>query len=124
MGYQTKLELAHKELHEKGVWKSHYNPPIAKAMAKIGMCIPPPYYQTFFDNFLISMTLFASVWGALNWIMFWSVEGKPVLEAIYMSLLAGVLFGLIMASFYRYRRKQLQLSDWRSLGREKGTQSD
>ncbi|MGI3023079.1 DUF6404 family protein, partial [Vibrio alginolyticus] len=26
MDYETKLQLAHKELSDKGVWKSNYNP--------------------------------------------------------------------------------------------------
>ncbi len=42
--------------------------------------------------------------------------GKPVLEAVYISLLTGALFGLVMATFYYIRRKQLNLTDWGSLG--------
>ncbi|HGF5283368.1 TPA: DUF6404 family protein, partial [Vibrio parahaemolyticus] len=30
MDYETKLQLAHKELRDKGIWKSNYNPPIVK----------------------------------------------------------------------------------------------
>nr|WP_237768388.1 DUF6404 family protein [Vibrio parahaemolyticus] len=46
----------------------------------------------------------------------WSELGKPVLEAAFISLLAGTLFGLVMATFYYIRRKQLNLTDWGSLG--------
>ncbi|WP_162064042.1 DUF6404 family protein [Vibrio taketomensis] len=116
MDYQTKLQFAHKELNEKGVWKSNYNPPISKLLCKIGLNIPP-YYQTFMSNWIISAAMFAPVWGILNWLMLWSKSDKPVLEAIYMSLIGGVLFGFIMATFYFVRRKQLNLSEWRSLGR-------
>lgn len=116
MDYESKLKAASQELYEKGVWKTHYNPPIAKFLIKLGMRIPPPHYQTFWDNFIISMATFATVWGTLNWFVIWQKEGKPILEAIFMSLLGGVLFGLIMAVFYYVRRKQLQLTDWRRLG--------
>ena len=34
MDYQTKLQFAHKELNDKGVWKSNYNPPIASYYVK------------------------------------------------------------------------------------------
>lgn len=117
MDYQTKLQFAHKELNGKGVWKSNYNPPISKLLCKIGLNIPPPYYQTFMSNWIVSAAMFAPVWGILNWLMLWSKSDKPVLEAIYMSLIGGVLFGLIMATFYFVRRKQLNLSEWRSLGK-------
>lgn len=116
MDYQTKLQFAHKELNDKGVWKSNYNPPIAKLLCKIGLNFPPPYYQTFMNNWIISAITFAPVWGVLNWFIVWSHADKPVLEAVYMSLIGGVLFGLIMATFYFVRRKQLNLSEWGSLG--------
>ncbi|ATC83261.1 hypothetical protein PAGA_a3066 [Pseudoalteromonas agarivorans DSM 14585] len=45
----------------------------------------------------------------------WSELGKPVLEAVYISLLTGALFSLVMATLYYIRRKQLNLTDWGSL---------
>ena len=48
MDYETKLQLAHKELSDKGVWKSNYNPPLVRLLRKLGLCFPPPYYQRFF----------------------------------------------------------------------------
>ncbi|MGR5062485.1 DUF6404 family protein [Photobacterium sp. DNB22_13_2] len=116
MDYETKLKFAHKELNEKGVWKSNYNPPMAKLLRRIGLCFPPPYYQTFINNCAISTVTFAPIWGVLNWFMAWNDAGKPVLEAVYMALIGGVLFGLIMSTFYFVRRTQLKLTDWRSLG--------
>ncbi|WP_275116369.1 DUF6404 family protein [Vibrio diabolicus] len=47
MDYETKLQLAHKELSDKGVWKSNYNPPLVKLLRKLGLCFPPPYYRAF-----------------------------------------------------------------------------
>ncbi len=53
MDYETKLQLAHKELSDKGVWKSNYNPPLVKLLRKLGLCFPPPYYQSFFANVML-----------------------------------------------------------------------
>ncbi|EIO3971440.1 DUF6404 family protein [Vibrio vulnificus] len=116
MDYEAKLQLAHKELNDKGVWKSNYNPPIAKWLRKLGMCFPPPYYQSYFANVMLCVTFFAPVWGIFQWFFVWNELGKPVLEAVFISLLAGTLFGLVMATFYYIRRKQLNLTDWGSLG--------
>ncbi|KII76388.1 DUF6404 family protein [Vibrio renipiscarius] len=116
MDYETKLKLAHQELSHKGVWPSNFNPPMAKLLRSIGLRFPPPYYQTFLNNCFISMMIFAPIWGLISWFMTWRAEGKPVLEAVYMALIGGLLFGLCMAIFYFIRRKQLKLTDWRSLG--------
>ena len=116
MNYETKLDAAHKELSEKGVWKSNYNPPISKLFRKLGIYFPPAYYQSFFANFALSMVYFALGWFLFDWLTNWSGTEKVILEAIYSALLIGALFGLMMATFYRIRRKQLDLSDWDSLG--------
>nr|WP_257970027.1 DUF6404 family protein [Vibrio parahaemolyticus] len=80
------------------------------------MCFPPPYYQSYFSNVMLCVTFFAPVWGSFQWFFVWNELGKPVLEAVFISLLAGTLFGFIMATFYYIRRKQLNLTDWGSLG--------
>ena len=66
MDYEAKLRLAHKELNDKGVWKSNYNPPIVKWLRKLGMCFPPPYYQNYFANVMLCVTFFAPVWESSN----------------------------------------------------------
>ncbi|MCS0190079.1 MULTISPECIES: DUF6404 family protein [Vibrio] len=61
----------------------------------------------------LSLLLFG---GGFQWFLVWNELGKPVLEAVFISLLTGALFGLVMATFYYIRRKQLNLTDWGSLG--------
>ncbi|HGF5285426.1 TPA: DUF6404 family protein, partial [Vibrio parahaemolyticus] len=85
-------------------------------LRKLGMFVPPPYYQSFFANVMLCVVSFAPVWGVFQWFLVWNELGKPVLEAVLFSLLAGALFGLAMATFYYIRRKQLNLTDWGSLG--------
>jgi len=84
MHYETKLQLAHKELSDKGVWKSNYDSPLVKLLRKLGLCFPPPYYQSFFANVMLCVAFFAPVWGFLQWLFVWNELGKPVLEAVYI----------------------------------------
>nr|WP_245884160.1 DUF6404 family protein [Vibrio albus] len=65
---------------------------------------------------MLCLTFFAPVWGVIQWVLVWNELGTPILEAVYISLLTGALFGLVMATFYFIRRKQLNLTDWGSLG--------
>ena len=115
MDCETKLQLAHKELSDEGVWKPNYNPPLVKLLSKLGLYLPPHYYQSFFANVMLCVAFFAPVWGIFQWFLVWSELGKPVLEAVYISLLTGALFSLVMATLYYIRRKQLNLTDWGSL---------
>ncbi|MFM2589707.1 DUF6404 family protein [Vibrio sp. TBV020] len=66
MDYEAKLRLAHKELNDKGVWKSNYNPPIVKWLRKFGMCFPPPYYQSYFVNVVLCVTFLLLYGGSFN----------------------------------------------------------
>ena len=115
MDFESRLAVAHEELSRKGVWKSNYNPPLVQLIRKLGINMPPPYYQGFFSNFALCLTFFAPAWGLINWFVTWRGLGLPVLEAIYSSLLTGALFALAMAIFYLIRCKQLKLTDWHSL---------
>ncbi|MEH6393954.1 DUF6404 family protein [Pseudoalteromonas sp.] len=115
MDYETKLQFAHKELSDKGVWKSDYNPPLVKLLRKLGLYLPPPYHQSFFANVMLCVAFFAPVWRIFQCFLVWSELGKPVLEAVYISLLTGALFGLVMATLYYISCKQLNLTDWGSL---------
>ncbi|CAH6886299.1 conserved hypothetical protein [Vibrio chagasii] len=116
MDYETKIQLALKELSDKGVWKSNYNPPIDRLLRKLGFRIRPPYYQGFFSNFVFCLVYFAPIWWGFEWFLEWNEVGISMLEAAYKSLQCGALFGLLMSIFYAIRRKQLNLTDWDSLG--------
>ncbi|MGD8231914.1 DUF6404 family protein [Vibrio sp. TRT 1302] len=58
--YETKLQLAHKELSDKGVWKPNYNPPLVKLLRKLGLCFPPTCYQSFYANVILCVAFFES----------------------------------------------------------------
>ncbi|MGT0149270.1 DUF6404 family protein [Vibrio metschnikovii] len=72
MDYETKLQLAHKELSDKGVRRSNYNPLFVKLLRKFGLCVPPPYYQSFcqryalFDFLLLFGDSFNGFWFGMN----------------------------------------------------------
>ncbi|EDP60809.1 hypothetical protein AND4_07814 [Vibrio sp. AND4] len=63
MDYEAKLRLAHKELIDKGVWASNYNPPTVMLLRKLGMCFPPPYYLSYFANVMLSAIFYVPAWG-------------------------------------------------------------
>nr|WP_233090508.1 DUF6404 family protein [Vibrio sp. IB15] len=82
----------------------------------LGFRIRPPYYQGFFSNFVFCLAYVAPIWWGFEWFFEWNEIGISMLEAAYNSLQCGALFGLLMSIFYAIRRKQLNLTDWESLG--------
>ena len=112
MDYESKVKLAHSETSQKGVWESNFNPPIFKLMRKIGLQLPPPYYQSIQLNFIISFAFFTPVFGVISGL----ISGQSISIAIKTAVLAGLMFSVTMSVFYYIRQKQLKLTKWHDLG--------
>ncbi|ROV60584.1 hypothetical protein EGH82_08730 [Vibrio ponticus] len=112
MDYESKVKLAHSETSQKGVWELNSNPPIFKLMQKVGLQLPPPYYQSITLNVIISFVYFTPVFGVLNWLS----SGQPITMAIKTAVLAGIMFSVTTSVFYYIRHKQLKLTKWHDFG--------
>ncbi|WP_085297010.1 DUF6404 family protein [Cognaticolwellia mytili] len=115
MSFQDKLEAAQKELNETNIWKSNHNPPFLVLLRKLGFNIRPFHYGSFISNFLNSSVWFSVVWGGIMWFTIWQSNGMSAQAALITSLSAGLLFGFIMAAYYKYSAKKNNLSGWHKL---------
>ena len=115
MSFQDKLEAAQKELNETNIWKSNHNPPISILLRKLGFNIRPFHYCSFISNFLNASLWFSAVWGLIMWFTTWQSTDISVQAALIISLSAGLLFGLFMATYYKHSAKKNKLSDWQKL---------
>jgi len=115
MSFQHKLERAQKELNEANIWKSNYNPPILVLLRKLGFDIRPFHYCSFKSNFITASLWFGISWGLIMWFTSWKNNNVPIQMAICISLLAGILFGFLMALYYKRSAKKNNLSDWQAL---------
>jgi hypothetical protein len=113
MYYHSKLLAAHEELSRAGIWKSNFNPLLFQVLRKLGMNTPPPYYRNFTLNFFTSFACFTAILGLLGWLNDW--QGKSLTEGIIAALVGGALFGLIIASYYRWKFKKCKLTKWEDL---------
>jgi hypothetical protein len=115
MSFQDKLEAAQKELNETNIWKSNHNPPISVLLRKFGFNIRPFHYCSFISNFLNASLWFSVVWGLIMWFSTWQSNDMSVQVALITSLSAGLLFGIIMAVYYKHSAKKNNLSGWHKL---------
>src|SRR5260370_20961687 len=100
MRFEEKLAAALGLLAFKGMWRSNYAPPAYRLLWKLGAKTPPPHFQSFTANFILTGVGFGVFWGLAMWLTGSSHQGLPRLAAV--ALFVGLLFGLSMAAYYRY----------------------
>ena len=115
MSFQDKLKNAHTEMDRAGIKNSNYNSPILVLLRKSGLNIKPFQYYSFLQSFLITSAWFGSVWGLLMWFTTWQSSSTSGLFALATSVFAGLLFGLIMALYFKRSAKKNNLSTWEQL---------
>lgn len=99
--------------------KSNYAPPLFRILWRIGVYVRPPHFASFGSNFLLTGAWFGVVWGAIMWLLVWPGTGKsPLVDAI-TALVAGLLFGLCMALYYRQGARKYKLPGWAQIPQEK-----
>ena len=113
--YNDRFARAESELEMSGLNSLNYAPPLFRLARKTGLRVRPPHYMSFLRATLILTVIFGTVWGVFMWIVLWRDMGMPWQGAVAASALAGILFGLLMAEYYRWSAKRAGLSRWEDL---------
>ena len=90
-------------------------PPVLILQWKLGIKSKPPHYESFLNNTFSMGMWFAVVWGVLMLLF----EVYSVSGVVLPSLVAGVFFGIAMASYYKASARKHKLSNWIDLPTEK-----
>lgn len=114
MPFEHRLFAAHKELASKGVQELNYNPPLFRLLRRLGLRLRPPHHERFMVNMLALGIPTGAIWGVLMWYLGWQDEVSPTF-ALRQSALFGIGFGLLMGTWFWFRRKQLKLTPWDAL---------
>lgn len=113
--YTRRLNAALAELETSTIKRANYAPPLFRVARAIGLRPRPPHYMSFARAALLAGPAFGILWGLLMWVLAWSNSGMPIGFALLASLLAGGLFGLAMAAYYRWAAGEAGLSRWDDL---------
>ncbi|KIN62403.1 hypothetical protein Z946_1261 [Sulfitobacter noctilucicola] len=81
----------------------------------MGWLVKPPHYAPFWRVVLGYALWFGPVWGPLMWFLTWRAQGHGLVAALVASVCAGLLFGVLMAIYYRRSRSRNKLSSWDDL---------
>ena len=113
MTHAEKVQLMREHLGSLGISESEFAPPFYRLLWRMGIEATPPMFASFGTIAALQGVVFGVAWGLIMWFAFLSrqASASPGL-AVAVSALAGVLFGLIMAGFVRYRARKFGLPPW------------
>ena len=112
MTHHEKLERMYRHMAALGVSKSTAAPPAWRLLWRFGVEVPPPLFAPFVPGALAMGAFFGLFWGLLMWAILWSRQGMPVGLMVASALLAGTLFGLVVAAYFRYVARRHRLPPW------------
>ncbi len=112
MTFDEKRTAAVELLASRGLWHRTYAPTLVKWLWRFGFKVPPPHFAGFFGTLAVSGGVFGTVWGLVMWFAVWSRSGLAPMVAVAISATAGLLLGLVMASYYRYSARRHSIPRW------------
>lgn len=115
MCFYERKDAAIKELKRSSIRPLNYTSPIQILLWKLGLKIRPAHYNSFLCNVILMGLWFAVVWGPLMWLLEWRTMSISVPSAIGLSAIAGALFGIGMAIYYKWSARKHGLSKWEDL---------
>jgi hypothetical protein len=113
-----KIALAVADLRARGVWRSTAAPPLYRLLWRLGVAAPPPLFQSFLSLTGVLGAFFglslALAYGTALFVAAPDLAGpgERSLAAVTTGVLAGLLFGLPMAVYYRWYARRLGLPAW------------
>ena len=113
--FKRRLNSAFRELKATKIRTWNYKPPVHRLLWICGVEIPPPHYCSFLHNLVFLGIGFAASWGVIIGLHPWWRDDSPTLLAIARAAFLGLIFGLLMANYYRQGAKKYRLTPWREL---------
>lgn len=115
MSFESRRAKALEILKATSMWSSNYEPPLWRALLKLGLKIPPPHFVPFWKTMLFAAVWFGLAWGVVMWLAVWSRQGVALGAAVCIAAFAGIFFGLFLSLYYAYGRRKYRLPEWSSL---------
>jgi hypothetical protein len=120
MAHRQKVERLIEELSQQGRGYYTVASPLFWLLWALGLEVPPPLFLGFRKLTLLMGTFFGVLWGALwgvgMWLWAWQGEipaGIAVTVTDFAAVLAGLVFGLVMAWYTRGKAARLGIpSSW------------
>jgi len=111
MTHQEKVAYLLRDLGQKGVSQYTVAPPAYRLLWLLGVEVRPPHFASFWSLAVPMGLFFGFFWGICMWFIMWS-DRIPGTVALAAAASAGILFGVTLAGYYRWRSRRLALPRW------------
>jgi hypothetical protein len=102
MTHRQKVDHLIQELDRQGVSSNMAAPPLFRLLWALGLEVPPPLFLGLFQYALVLGIPFGVLWGIGMWLWVWQELGLAgLIVGVPSTVVAGLLFGLVMAGFFR-----------------------
>jgi hypothetical protein len=108
MTREEKIEYMLNDLAQRGVRKSTAAPWFYQMLWRLGFDIAPPLFGVFWSNALVMGGFFFAAYGCITWLL----SDQSFVSHIIESAQVGTLFGLMIATYFRWRWRKLGLPHW------------
>ncbi len=120
MDFNEKLAAAKRLLDSRGISPRTYASPLYRMFWRFGVPVVPPHFGSILVNAVTMGGFFGFAWtiwmGALIWFGVLPHRPMPAQSMLglflFMVLLAGSLFGLAMALYFRYGARKHGIPAW------------
>lgn len=111
--FEHKIQAMRAHLATRQIAAGVAAPPFWRLLWKLGIPLRPPLFLGFVPLALLCGGFFAVLWGLVMYLASWRAQATPLPTMLLGMLIAGALFGTIMATVYRRHARRLQLPAWR-----------
>lgn len=113
MTQSSKLKSYKQHMAAIGVTEATAFPPAWHMLWSIGIKLPPPPFLGFVSLALIAGGFFGPLFGLGAWVLGnRGVREMPADEALWVAVITGAAFGLLMAAYYRHLARKHNLGSW------------
>lgn len=121
MTHARKLEIYKALMATRGVPASTAAPPLWQICWSLGLEIPPPLFMSPPSLFLLTGTMFGTLFGTGAWVMGnRGARNMALSQAGWVALITGAAFGVVMAWYCRRLAHKQQLGAWSAFGTAPG----
>ena len=113
--FDKRHRLAMEELAASTIPAAQHDPPVHRILRRMGVKLRPPHYQAQSANIAIFGAPFAVLMGLATWLFPGLMGGASSALVIPLAVLAGAIFGWLMARSCRRDARAAGLTRWDDL---------
>lgn len=112
--FNVRRKKALEILHQAGINKRNYLPPIYSLFWKLGILLPPPHFSGFGTNLIVAGSPLGIV-GIGFYMMLHDYESASLAALCAVGVVTAAIWGGAIATYYALSKRAHRIPSWNSL---------